>query len=389
MTTIRNIASFSVIGIALLTLTGCVTLPQYELKPMVPNYGLKVNDVKIKKKIYIGIYEDKINQLNPTLASYGKLMPYKNFYPYSENIKFAETLNEIVQSELQRRLLNKYTDVELVRLKPKDLKSDEIFIDGNITNLNINQYYVKSSIKAFDIKNEYKFKISSNVNNIAVHDSFDTNLNMVSKVLKDQINTSGMVLALLFDFNQIDGRHDYGQLIDHKLIVNNQLIADIQYYHYLQDGVGHFKVDYEEGLVANIFGKYPQKIKDKESDSVFKHNAYGKQYLYFSGGFDPFGSPTYNNGWLNSEKWYNKSPYYTNADVERIKNELDVYNKCLDYNHLNFMNKKECPSAPYPENISDINIKYYDIFRQYTTTSGILQYMINEHIDNIIKEIEK
>lgn len=33
------------------------------------------------------------------------------------------------------------------------------------------------------------------------------------------------------------------------------------------------------------------------------------------------------------------------------------------------------------------NTKYYDVFRLYSTNSGILQYMSNLHIDKIIDEI--
>lgn len=380
----KRIIYFITFIIFILSLTGCTEVPKYSLKPMVLKHGTEHNTTKINRTIYIGTYNDNIAKAN---SSYGMLNPYRNFYSYAEPIKFAENLNELLQAELYRRLSNIYSNVQYVNEKPNKLLADEIFIDGNITNLKINQFYVNSHIKTFDFTNEYKFALISNINNNIVRDSFNANLKMTSEVIKDQINTSGLILAILADFRQIDGRHNYGQLVDHKLTINNQLIADIQYYHFLEDGVGHFKVDYDESLTANILGKYPKQIKDKESGSIFKHNAWNKPYLYITVNFDPFGSPTYNNIWFDEYKNYGKSLYYNDDDIARINKQLEEYNKCIDYNHLNFLNKKECPSAPNTSNITDLNMKYYDMFKLYTTTSGILQYMINEHIDNIIKAI--
>jgi hypothetical protein len=78
--------------------------------------------------------------------------------------------------------------------------------------------------------------------------------------------------------------------------------------------------------------------------------------------------------------------YISKNEISKIKRnrvaDEKEYNDCIVANGIM---SNEC-IHPNSRNLN--NTKYYDIFRLYTTTSGILQYMINEHIDNIINKIK-
>lgn len=52
-------------------------------------------------------------------------------------------------------------------------------------------------------------------------------------------------------------------------------------------------------------------------------------------------------------------------------------------------NKKTNEDCIKPTTRNIETTKYYDVFRLYSTNSGILQYMSNVHIDNIIDEINR
>ena len=77
--------------------------------------------------------------------------------------------------------------------------------------------------------------------------------------------------------------------------------------------------------------------------------------------------------------------YLSKSELKKIKENYDLEKK--EYDECAKNKSNENCIKPTAKNIE--NTKYYDIFRLYSTNSGILQYMTNVHIDNIIDEINK
>ena len=174
-----------------------------------------------------------------------------------------------------------------------------------------------------------------------------------------------------------DGSEE-SQLIKHRLIINNQVIADFDYFQFLENPIANFTTDYNLVIHGDIYGKYPQKLNDNSRGNVHKFEIYNMPYSYISPNLNT--SPGYNfYGNDTFEKYLSKS------ELKKIKENYDLEKK--EYDECAKNKSNENCIKPTAKNIE--NTKYYDIFRLYSTNSGILQYMTNVHIDNIIDEINK
>lgn len=65
--------------------------------------------------------------------------------------------------------------------------------------------------------------------------------------------------TLLFTWH--DGS-ETSQLIKHRLTINNEVIADFDYFQFLENPIGNFTTDYNLAIHGDIYGKYPQKLND-------------------------------------------------------------------------------------------------------------------------------
>jgi len=351
---------------------------QIALKPFISTCCMQNSTQLINKTIYIGHFA--LTNKNNQMGVFGN----KSFVTGKEieNIEFEENIDVIIREELLKRLSQIYKTVVFVDTKPSVLDSDNIYIYGELKNLWILQKYVNIYSKKFNFTNVYNFNIESMVNDESIKDNFNANLEISSNIVNQKSNISGVVMAALFNFHALDEaiNGDVGQAITHKLYINNKLISDIFYYQFLESGVGRFTTDYKVVLQANIFGKYPQKIEDSSSGNVNKFEIWNMAYSYLSPNLNA--SPGYNyvgGGTFNL--------YKSKEQLEQLKQENVIaqkkYEKCI---LTNSVFSQEC-NKPNKENSE--NKKYYDIFRQYTTTSGILQYLIHEHIDNVVQELAK
>ena len=176
-------------------------------------------------------------------------------------------------------------------------------------------------------------------------------------------------------FNLYDGS-ETSQLIKHRLTINNEVIADFDYFQFLENPIANFTTDYNLAIQGDIYGKYPQKLNDNSSGNVNKFTIYNMPYSYISPNLNT--SPGYN-FFANT----GIETYLSKSEIKKIKEKYDLEKKEYDECAKDKSNE-ECVK-PTSRNIE--TTKYYDIFRLYSTNSGILQYMTNVHIDNIIDEI--
>jgi len=345
-------------------LTGCSR--KTTIEPLVENCCENKSIIKTNKKIYIGNFT--LKNPNNIKNIYGTRSIKSN----SEDIMFEENYGDIVRNELYKKLQGISSNVQLVSQKPNSFnENDSIYIEGNIEKIWINQQVPIRQTK-FNTNSIFNFKINSTVNGKPISDNFDAKLELI--VQNIQIAKRYWTILL----NTFGDGSEESQLIKHRLIINNQVIADFDYFQFLENPIANFTTDYNLVIHGDIYGKYPQKLNDNSRGNVHKFEIYNMPYSYISPNLNT--SPGYNfYGNDTFEKYLSKS------ELKKIKENYDLEKK--EYDECAKNKSNENCIKPTAKNIE--NTKYYDIFRLYSTNSGILQYMTNVHIDNIIDEINK
>lgn len=356
------------IGISILLFSGCVS-KKTTIKPLISDCCLNSHNLLIDKRIFIGNFTLK-NEKN-LIKIYGK----QTIGIDIETITFKESINTIVKEELYRRLSKISNKIKLVDKKPNNFNSkNDIFINGSIDKFWVNQQVPQRGTK-FNVKSILYFKIITNVNDEIINNIFNAKLNIF---VKDIERSSRIWARLLFNY-WVDASETKQRII-HTLHINDNLIADFTYYQFFENAFANFTTDYKVAIEGNIYGKNPQKLNDIAEGNTNKFETFNYLYSYLSPNLNT--SPGYN---FYGDGTYEK--YLSKNEISKIrKNKLidkQKYNKCILDKEV--MNNNECTQAN-SRNLD--NTKYYDIFRLYATTSGILQYMINEHIDNIIEKIK-
>jgi hypothetical protein len=345
-------------------LTGCSR--KTTIEPLVENCCENKSIIKTNKKIYIGNFT--LKNPNNIKNIYGTRSIKSN----SEDIMFEENYGDIVRNELYKKLQGISSNVQLVSQKPNSFnENDSIYIEGNIEKIWINQEIPIRQTK-FNTTSIFDFKINSTMNGKPISDNFDAKLELI--VQNIQIAKRYWTILL----NTFGDGSEESQLIKHRLIINNQVIADFDYFQFLENPIANFTTDYNLAIHGDIYGKYPQKLNDNSRGNVHKFEIYNMPYSYISPNLNT--SPGYNfYGNDTFEKYLSKS------ELKKIKENYDLEKK--EYDECAKNKSNENCIKPTAKNIE--NTKYYDIFRLYSTNSGILQYMTNVHIDNIIDEINK
>ena len=336
------------------------------IEPLVENCCENKSIIKTNKKIYIGNFT--LKNTNNIKNIYGTRSIKSN----QEDIMFEENYGDIVRNELYKKLQGISSNVQLVSQKPNSFnENDSIYIEGNIEKIWINQQVPIRQTK-FNTNSIFNFKINSTVNGKPISDNFDAKLELI--VQNIQIAKRYWTILL----NTFGDGSEESQLIKHRLIINNQVIADFDYFQFLENPIANFTTDYNLVIHGDIYGKYPQKLNDNSRGNVHKFEIYNMPYSYISPNLNT--SPGYNfYGNDTFEKYLSKS------ELKKIKENYDLEKK--EYDECAKNKSNENCIKPTAKNIE--NTKYYDIFRLYSTNSGILQYMTNVHIDNIIDEINK
>lgn len=345
-------------------LTGCSR--KTTIEPLVQNCCENKSIIKTNKKIFIGNFT--LKNPNNIKNIYGTRSIKSN----SEDIMFEENYGDIVRNELYKKLQGISSNVQLVSQKPNSFnENDSIYIEGNIEKIWINQEIPIRQTK-FNTTSIFDFKINSTMNGKPISDNFDAKLELI--VQNIQIAKRYWTILL----NTFGDGSEESQLIKHRLIINNQVIADFDYFQFLENPIANFTTDYNLAIHGDIYGKYPQKLNDNSRGNVHKFEIYNMPYSYISPNLNT--SPGYNfYGNDTFEKYLSKS------ELKKIKENYDLEKK--EYDECAKNKSNENCIKPTAKNIE--NTKYYDIFRLYSTNSGILQYMTNVHIDNIIDEINK
>lgn len=351
--------------VIILLLTGCSR--KTTIEPLVQNCCENETHVKTDKKIYIGNFT--LKDVNNTKNIYGTRIIKAD----SEDIMFEESYNEIFRNELFKKLQKVSNDVQMVNQKPNSFnENDSIYIEGNIEKIWINQQVPIRQTK-FNTNSIFNFKINSTVNGKPISDNFDAKLELI--VQNIQIARRYWTILL----NTFGDGSETSQLIKHRLIINNEVIADFDYFQFLENPIANFTTDYNLAIHGDIYGKYPQKLNDNSRGNVNKFTIYNMPYSYFSPNLNT--SPGYNfftNAGIET--------YLSKSEIKKIKEEYNLQKKEYEECDKNKKTNEDC-IKPTTRNIE--TTKYYDIFRLYSTNSGILQYMSNMHIDNIIDEINK
>lgn len=318
------------------------------LKPLVGDCCNNGAQKKVSKNIYIGhfVLTDKKN----IDGIFGKC---EESGGNIEEVKFKETLDLIVREEMLRRLSTVSDNVKLVDAKPDNFKEGtDIYIDGHIDRAWINQKFPSSAVSTFNYTNTYELSIKSMINNKPILDNFTGKLHLKLLDYSNENNLAIMnainLYSLIFGGFHIsgDGGSEVGKTIDHKLYINDNLLADFIYFQYIDIGITN---DYKVAIKGKVYGKNKQVLDDAASG----------------------GGRVYDNVY---------APFSLNNNTATVSNFINDFNDGDSY-----LTKQQIKAGSSSRNLD--NTKYYDVFRLYTTTSGILQYMINEHIDNIIDEI--
>ena len=163
-------------------------------------------------------------------------------------------------------------------------ENDSIYIEGNIEKIWINQQVPIRQTK-FNTNSIFNFKINSTVNGKPISDNFDAKLELITQNIK--IDERYWTLLLTW----YDGS-EVSQLIKHRLTINNEVIADFDYFQFLENPIANFTTDYNLVIHGDIYGKYPQKLNDNSRGNVHKFEIYNMPYSYISPNLNT--SPGYN-----------------------------------------------------------------------------------------------
>lgn len=354
----KNSLSFVLILIILI-FTGCSN--KTTIEPLVSNCCENGSDIKTNKKIFVGNFT--LKDANNIKNIYGSRVIKSDF----EDIIFKESYNDIVRRELFKKLQKISKNVHLVNQKPNSLnENDSVYIEGYIEKIWIKQQVPIIKTK-FNTNSVFDFKITSIVNEKLISDDFNAKLELIVQDIQVENRQWTRLLNTFGDGSEV------AQNIKHRLNINNELIADFDYFQFLESQIANFTTDYEVIIKGNIYGKYPQVLDDTSKGNVNKFEIYDMAYSYFSPNLNT--SSGYNFGFENTCQ---------KKKLKKLVKTMNYKKKDYDECEKNKILNEDCMS-PITRNIE--TTKYYDIFRLYTTNSGILQYISNIHIDKIISEI--
>lgn len=367
------------------------------IRPLINECCLSLSKKNVtKKKIYIASFNiGTINNSNNLAKNYYK-QPLISKY-FLKNIVIKDLINKLVKEEFQRRLTDMGYNIVVVDEIPNNLDlAKSIIISGAI-----NQPIVKSATMSFNNNNQYdylfNFTINTKLNGKEIKDDLNAVLSMRSQLVdyEHKQNLHMNVLgALMIPFSPLAlsvalGSHDsedIGTNIIYQLSIDSESIANIQYYYWKEDAVAG---DRKYKISANILQKdNVTNIKDLYEDTI-SINTFNKT-VYPGFHYNSFNSllvspyflkyPVHN----SNNHGFPEKNYLTKTEIEQVKNDKLKYLKCRS--ECNPLNPNECDEkCPEIRNIE--NTKYYDIFKQYTSVSGVIQLMINKHIDNVIKKL--
>jgi len=352
--------SILIFCIGIILFNGCSR--KHNLKPLVENCCETKQSNKIKSKIYIGTYKltDSENKKNNFGLS---IVGEEN---NKEQVKFSDSITEIFRNELKRRLkLITTKEIRFVDKKPKKLTPNDIYIYGYIKKILINQHVKYKG--AFILKNTYLLNISTNINNKNLEDKLLGKLYVQNYNGKED-HTSAILVGLFIN-PMAFGNPDVQSNLIYKFELNNQKVAEIKYSHF-SEPIG-FKKPFEAIFNATIYNKngttsnYSDSIKGWGFDMMRQGNI---KYAFLSGN--------------NLNAFIPVGPTVPGTPTYMTKSKIKKINDC--YNTKKIEINESCNSVIWQETN---NTQFFDIFRLYTTTTGILQYMLNEHIDNIINTI--
>lgn len=284
-------------------LTGCSR--KTTIEPLVQNCCENKSIIKTNKKIFIGNFT--LKNPNNIKNIYGTRSIKSN----SEDIMFEENYGDIVRNELYKKLQGISSNVQLVSQKPNSFnENDSIYIEGNIEKIWINQQVPIRQTK-FNTNSIFNFKINSTVNGKPISDNFDAKLELITQNIK----IDERYWTLLFTW---DDGSEVSQLIKHRLTINNEVIADFDYFQFLENPIGNFTTDYNLAIHGDIYGKYPQKLNDNSRGNVNKFTIYNMPYSYISPNLNT--SPGYN-FYLNDtfEKYLSKSEIKNSTFAHRFQ----------------------------------------------------------------------
>ena len=203
-------------------LTGCFR--KTTIEPLVQNCCENKSIIKTNKKIFIGNFT--LKNPNNIKNIYGTRSIKSN----SEDIMFEENYGDIVRNELYKKLQGISSNVQLVSQKPNSFnENDSIYIEGNIEKIWINQQVPIRQTK-FNTNSIFNFKINSTVNGKPISDNFDAKLELITQNIK--IDERYWTLLLTW----YDGS-EVSQLIKHRLTINNEVIADFDYFQFLENPI--------------------------------------------------------------------------------------------------------------------------------------------------------
>jgi len=371
------------------------------IRPFIDDCCLNLTEKKAtNKKIYITNFNIITgNSSDALIKNYKQPIVSKYFL---KNIVFKDSINSLVQEELKRRLTSVGYNVIVVDQIPNNLDLDKsIIISGDIK-----QPIVKSTSMSFNDSNQYdylfNFSINTKLNEKEIKDDLNAMLKMRSQIVdyehKQNLHKNILgVLAIPFSplgLNMALESHDtddIGTNTTYQLIMNDKSIANIQYYFWEEDPRsmsrnGKYKI------TANIFPKgNATNFEDSYEDSFSIHTLNKTVYPGFHyNSFNPLLVSPYFLKYPNLSYIDNNFPennYLTKIEIEQVKKDEFKYLQCVK-EKCGPLNPGNCDDH-CPNEIRNVqNTKYYDVFKQYTSVSGVIQLLINQHIDNVINKLD-
>lgn len=370
-------------------LLGCASTKTLNLKPMIEDCCVSNQTHKTSKKILVGQFKliDEKNKKNV----FGS---WKGQKEGIEEIKLKESLNDILRNEYLRRLKHIAKDVQLVDRKPKALEDNTIFIEGyvdifwldnSMELINTKKGFI-SGKTGFVYNNTYLLDITTNINSRNVKDTIIAEYNNKGSfsISDDSSKVSAGVFGVIFGgFVPGTSMRGFTSMKSHrKLSMNETLIADVKYD--LDSSIPMFgaKVIKEE-LTANIYNKDSILIKaitDKTSLEDEKSLPFMYATINIGGAIEPYVP------WISWDKDYKtKSEIKLNKEIAKVRRKNDALSNKNKSIHSE-LDDEDDSDYEYYDGYS--HAKYHDLFRLYTSNSGITQYMINYHIDNLIKTLK-
>jgi len=398
---LKLIKTVFVIGMIVLLVTNCSTKNRNLLIEECCIDNFKLARV-VEKNIYIGhfTFTDSLNK-NNKFGEFKKQVKTDSMRYQDVNKSFyihwvKQEVDELFRNEFYRRLKLNYKNVYLVDKIPSSFENNrDTFLEGTINRLwftngeNFDFKVGGMEVKSKEyFRHSFNIEISTTINGVLLDDKITADYFNESDVHR---RTSKGAIAVAI----IGGRpttffmgENPGQEMDTEseintrrtLDINSKMVLQMDYYLH-QDG---FPSEVQQWISAKIYNeekKIIKKIDAKEEGSVMTN----PPFIYYDGEVGGL-STTGHDIWFGIQpsilmKTNQIRTYKSKSEIADIKKRRAASNvKCRE---LNLHERRRAPYCIFNTN----NTEYFDLFRQYTTNIGIIQLMINKHIDKIIKQI--